>query len=51
MDKYIKKINFDFIKNQRIMMFISLIDEYQGKWNTNKASYRFRIFPYQIVSN
>jgi Fic family protein len=33
MDKYIKKLNFDFIINQRIMRIIAAIDEYRGKWN------------------
>ena len=33
MDKYIKKLNFDFITNQRVMQLIAAIDEYRGKWN------------------
>jgi Fic family protein len=33
MDKYIKKLNFDFFTNQRIMQLIAAIDEYRGKWN------------------
>ena len=33
MDKYIKKLNFDFLTNQRIMQLIAAIDEYRGKWN------------------
>jgi Fic family protein len=33
MDKYIQKLNFDFLTNQRIMQLIAAIDEYRGKWN------------------
>ncbi|MDR2805985.1 MAG: Fic family protein [Dysgonamonadaceae bacterium] len=33
MDKYIKKLNFDFITNQRITKLIAAIDEYRGRWN------------------
>ena len=33
MDKYIKKLNFDFPTNQRVMQLIAAIDEYRGKWN------------------
>ena len=33
MDKYIKKLNFDFLTNQRVMQLIAAIDEYRGKWN------------------
>jgi Fic family protein len=33
MDKYTKKIDFDFVTNQRIMRLIATIDEYRGKWN------------------
>jgi Fic family protein len=33
MDKYIQKLNFDFITNQRVMQLIAAIDEYRGKWN------------------
>lgn len=33
MDKYIKKLNFDFLTNQRITQLIATIDEYRGKWN------------------
>ncbi len=33
MDKYIQKLNFDFLTNQRIMQLIASIDEYRGKWN------------------
>jgi Fic family protein len=32
MDKYIKKLNFDFFTNQRVMQLIAAIDEYRGKW-------------------
>jgi hypothetical protein len=33
MDKCIKKLNFDFLTNQRVMQLIAAIDEYRGKWN------------------
>lgn len=33
MDKYIQKLNFDFMTNQRITQLISAIDGYRGKWN------------------
>ena len=33
MDKYIKKLNFDFLTNQRVTQLIAVIDEYRGKWN------------------
>ena len=33
MDKYIQKLNFDFLVNQRVMQLIAAIDEYRGKWN------------------
>ena len=33
MDKYIQKLNFDFLTNQRMMQLIAAIDEYRGKWN------------------
>ena len=33
MDKYIRKLNFDFLTNQRVMQLIASIDEYRGKWN------------------
>jgi Fic family protein len=33
MDKYIEKLNFDFLTNQRVMQLIASIDEYRGKWN------------------
>jgi len=33
MDKYIKKLNFDFLTNQRVMQLIAAVDEYRGKWN------------------
>jgi len=32
MDKYTRKINFDFPTNQRVMQLIAAIDEYRGKW-------------------
>lgn len=34
MDKYIKKLNFDFSTNQKILNLISQIDLYKGKWNS-----------------
>ena len=34
MDKYIHKLNFDFIANQKILNLISQIDFYKGKWNS-----------------
>ena len=33
MDKYIQKLNFDFLTNQRVMQLLAAIDEYRGKWN------------------
>jgi len=33
MDKQIKKLNFDFSTNQKILNLISKIDLYKGKWN------------------
>jgi hypothetical protein len=33
MDKFIQKLNFGFVTNQRIMQLIASIDEYRGKWN------------------
>ncbi|MDR2927258.1 MAG: Fic family protein [Cytophagaceae bacterium] len=33
MDKYIQKLNFDFLTNQRVMQLIAAIDEYRGRWN------------------
>jgi len=33
MDKYIQKLNFDFLTNQHVMQLIASIDEYRGKWN------------------
>lgn len=34
MDKYIKKLGFDFLTNQKIVKLISQIDLYKGKWNS-----------------
>ena len=34
MDKYLHKLNFDFIANQKILNLISQIDFYKGKWNS-----------------
>jgi hypothetical protein len=33
MDKYVQKLNFDFLTNQRVMQLVAAIDEYRGKWN------------------
>ena len=33
MDKFIQKLNFDFITNQKILQLISYIDGFKGKWN------------------
>jgi Fic family protein len=33
MDKFIRKLNFDFLTNQRIIQLIAAIDEYRGRWN------------------
>jgi len=33
MDKYIRKLDFDFQTNQKILNLISQIDLYKGKWN------------------
>ncbi len=33
MDKFIQKLNFDFITNQRILKLISYIDGFKGKWD------------------
>jgi hypothetical protein len=33
MDKYIQKLDFDFLSNQRIMQLIALIDGFRGKWS------------------
>jgi Fic family protein len=33
MDKYIRKLDFDFLTNQRVMQLIASIDEYRGRWN------------------
>jgi len=34
MDRFIQKLNFDFLTNQRIVQLVAMIDEYKGKWNT-----------------
>ena len=34
MDNYIKKLNFDFQTNQKILNLISQIDLYKGRWNS-----------------
>jgi len=33
MDKYLNKLNFDFLTNQKILNLIAKIDLYKGKWN------------------
>lgn len=33
MDKFIQKLSFDFVTNQRILQLISYIDGFKGKWN------------------
>lgn len=33
MDKYINKLNFNFLTNQKILNLIAKIDLYKGKWN------------------
>lgn len=33
MDKFIQKLNFDFVTNQRIVQLIAYIDGFKGKWN------------------
>ena len=33
MDKYIHKLHFDFLANQRIMQLVAQIDEFRGRWN------------------
>lgn len=33
MDKYINKLNFDFLTNQKTLNLIAKIDNYKGKWN------------------
>ena len=33
MDKYIKKLDFDFLTNQKILKLIGQIDLYKGRWN------------------
>lgn len=33
MDKFLRKLDFDFTANQRILQFIGYIDGFKGKWN------------------
>ncbi len=33
MDKFIRKLNFDFTVNQRVVQLIGYIDGFKGKWN------------------
>ncbi len=37
MDRYLKKLNFDFRINQKILNLIARIDSYKGKWNIIEA--------------
>ncbi len=42
MDKYIRKLNFDFVTNQRILQLIAYIDGFKGKWDiTEKQENRY----------
>ncbi|NLA25298.1 MAG: Fic family protein [Bacteroidales bacterium] len=42
MDKFIRKLNFDFATNQKILQLISYIDSFKGKWNiTEKQENRY----------
>jgi Fic family protein len=38
MDTYNRKLNFDFLANQRITQLIATIDEYRGRWNMLEKS-------------
>jgi Fic family protein len=38
MDKFVQKLNFDFITNQRVTKLIASIDEYRGRWNVIEKS-------------
>lgn len=33
MDNFTKKLNFDFITNQKVLQLIAIIDGFKGKWN------------------
>lgn len=33
MDKFIRKLNFDFATNQRVLQLIGYVDGFNGKWN------------------
>ncbi len=33
MDKFISKLNFDFVANQRVLQLIGYVDGFKGKWN------------------
>ncbi|MDR0683092.1 MAG: Fic family protein [Dysgonamonadaceae bacterium] len=33
MDKFIKKLHFDFRVNQRVLLLIGILDGFKGKWN------------------
>lgn len=42
MDKFIKKLNFDFTTNQRVLQLIGYIDSFKGKWDiTEKQENRY----------
>ena len=38
MDKFLNKLNFDFLTNQKTLNLIGKIDLYKGKWNTIEKS-------------
>lgn len=38
MDKHLKKLNFDFLTNQKIISLVGKIDLYKGKWNAIEKS-------------
>lgn len=33
MDKFIRKLNLDFVANQKVLQLIGYIDSFKGKWN------------------
>jgi hypothetical protein len=33
MDKFVRKLHFDFAVNQKILQLIGLLDGFKGKWN------------------
>ena len=38
MDKFLNKLNFDFLTNQKTLNLIGKIDLYKGKWNAIEKS-------------